>query len=337
MNNRIKYLDVARFLGIFCIYLGHFCQAAGNAYAFVFFLSRPAFFFLSGFSENLSTDIPFKKYIIKNVKCLLIPFYFFALACLVVTTIVNNTCTSIVSDLIQILKGCIRNHFYAGSLWFLSCLFVMKNVFYVLRKALKRKWLILLFCAAFYCTAQLLIDPRPIQEPHMVYNIDSACYYIIFYALGYYGFGPLQVLLDWEKPHRKVICAGIGSLLFIYAALLFFGKDLLTYINTNAVMHLICPVLKALLVILFVLIVSKAMETVALFGFLGKNTLFLCGSEYLIKLFVPLCLQIVGLNLSLPNPLAAYLYTFFLLVLCGKTFIPLEKAVFKRLRLIKQE
>lgn len=335
MNNRIKYLDVAKFIGIFCIYIGHFGHPAGNAYGFVFSFHVPLFFFISGFSENLSTDLSFSKYIIKNIKNLLIPCYLFAVISLVANAIVNNTHTTIVANLIEILKGCIRNHYFAGSLWFLTCLFVMKNVFYIFRKIFKFKWLNILICVALYFISVLIIDPRPIVNPHMVYNIDSACYYIIFYAFGYYGFEPLHRLLDWKKPIKKVICIGVGVVLFFYSALLFFGKDLLTYINTNAIINLIYPVLQALFVIFLVLIVSKAVENIELFCLLGKNTLFLCGSEYLIKLFVPLCLQIVGLNISLPNPLAAYIYTFFLLVLCIKTFVPLEKAVFKKLHLIK--
>ena len=117
--------------------------------------------------------------------------------------------------------------------------------------------------------------------------------------------------------------------------MLFFGKDLLDCIPANAVVDLICPVLRAVFITILVLIVSKTIENVELFGTIGKNTLYLCGSEYIIKLFVPLFFQIVGLNISCPNPLAAYVYIFFLLVLCSKKLVPLEKAVFKELHLLK--
>ena len=66
VNNRIKYLDVAKFVGIFCIYLGHFGHQAGNAYGFVFTFHVPLFFFLAGCTENLGADASFVKYIIKN-------------------------------------------------------------------------------------------------------------------------------------------------------------------------------------------------------------------------------------------------------------------------------
>ena len=335
MHNRIKYLDITKFIGIFCIYLGHFGSYAGNAYNFVFSFHVPLFFFVSGFSENLSKDIPFGKYIIKNIKSILLPFYIFATLSLMVVTIESNTHTLIGPNLIEILKGCIRNQYFAVGLWFLTCLFVIKNVFYFLRKTVKFRWLTLLLCIALYCFAELLINPRPIVTPHMIYNIDSACYYIIFYALGYYGFEPIQRLLDWENPINKKISIGIGAILFGYASMLFFEKDFLARLCTNTVMDLLYPVLRAILVILLIFIVSKELEKVELFSSLGKNTLFLCGSEQLIKLLVPLCFQIIGLSTAIPNPLATYIYTFFLLILCNKTLVPLEKALFKELHLMK--
>ena len=203
MKNRIKYLDVAKFIGIFCIYLGHMGNGAGNAYQFVFAFHVPLFFFVSGFAENLSADVPFGKYIVKNIKSLLIPCYFFALISLLIVTISNNTHTEIVPNLLKILKGCIRNQYLAGSLWFLTCLFVVKNAFYVFRKIFKLKWLNLLLCVALYCVAELILAPRPIVTPHMVYNIDSACYYIFFTLWGIMDLNRFRAFLIGRSLLRK--------------------------------------------------------------------------------------------------------------------------------------
>lgn len=43
MSKRMEYLDIAKFIGIFCIYLGHFGNQAGNAYNFVFSFHVPLF------------------------------------------------------------------------------------------------------------------------------------------------------------------------------------------------------------------------------------------------------------------------------------------------------
>lgn len=335
-KNRIKYLDIAKFIGIFCIYLGHFANAAGRAYHFVFTFHVPLFFFLSGCTETLMSDIPWHKYIKKNIKSLLIPWLFFALAALLLNCILTDTHTNIVPQLINILKGCIRNQYIAGSLWFLTCLFVIRIAFYFLRKLLKYKLLIIIVCFCLFVISEKDINPRPIvSPPSMVYNIDSACYYIIFYALGYCCFDKIRHLLALDASYKKIICACLGFVCLIYSGLLFWGRNLLNYINTNAFMGLICSLLCPMITICLVLIVSKFLENVKLFNELGSNTLFLCGSEYIIKLLVPSCIQIVGLDISLSNPVVTYLYTFALLIVCNKTLIPLEKTIFRKFHLLK--
>ncbi len=335
MQNRIKYLDVAKFIGIFCIFLGHFGDSAGNAYTFVFNFHVPLFFFLSGCAESLSRDTSWYKYIFKNVKNILLPFYIFAILSIVLNCVVNNTHTEVLQNFIDILKGCIRNHFFAGSLWFLTCLFVIKIVFYFLRKLLKLKILLVLVCLAFYLIALLVITPAPIVTPRMPYNIDSACYYIVFYCLGYCSFKYIHSFLSFDSLFKKISGFVIGGASFVFSAALFFGKNLFYYIAENTVIGAISYLFTPIIVILLILIVSKFTENVEIFVTIGKDTLFMCGSEYIIKIVFPICLQTIGLNINLPNPISSYLYTFALLLLCQKLLVPVEKAAFKKLRLIK--
>jgi len=335
MQDRIKYLDVAKFIGIFCIFLGHFGRAAGFAYEFVFTFHVALFFFLSGCTESLSAEIPWYKYLLKNIKNILVPCYLFAIISVVLQCIFTNTYTGILQNLLNILKGCIRNHFIAGSLWFLTCLFVIKIVFYALRKLLKFKALILLVCLGLYLFAQLIIKPRPILTPHMLYNIDSACHYIIFYALGYCCFKVIHSVLELNSTTKKVICSVIGLISFLFSAILFFGKNIFYYLGNGTLIFLIHCLFSPIIIIVLVLIVSKLLENVNLFIELGRNTLFLCGTEYIVKLLVPICFQIIDLEIIVPNPIAAYIYTFALLMLCYKVLIPVEKELFKKLQLIK--
>lgn len=335
MRNRIKYLDVAKFIGIFCIFLGHFGSSAGYAYEFVFIFHVPLFFFLSGCAENLNGDIPWYRYVLKNIKNILIPCYLFAILSLVIHCISTNTYTEIPQGLIDILKGCIRNHFLAGSLWFLTCLFVIKIGFFLLRKLLKLKILLLMICIGFYLIAQFVITPIPIVSPHMLYNIDSACHYIVFYALGYCCFGAVDFLLAFDGVVKKAIGGAIGVISFVFSTALFFGKNLFYCFGVNDILYLISGLLTPIVVVSLVLIISKLIENINLFVALGKETLFLCGSEYFIKLLVPLCVQTIGLSISIQNPISAYVYTFVLLLLCYKILVPVEKKMFKKLRLIK--
>ena len=53
---RISWIDTAKFIGIFCIYLGHFGTSAGRSYPFVFAFHVLLFFFLSGYLEYVSLE-----------------------------------------------------------------------------------------------------------------------------------------------------------------------------------------------------------------------------------------------------------------------------------------
>lgn len=334
MKERILYLDIAKFIGIFCIYLGHFGSAAGNGYPFVFYFHVALFFFISGCSETLSSDIPWYKYIIKNVKCILVPFYFFAFVSLFTFCIYTDSHSEIISNIKIILKGCIRNQYFAGGLWFLTCLFVIKISFHFLHKLLKYKVLVLITCIFLYIFAQTAINPNPLFSPHMIYNIDSACYYLIFYALGNYCFDLINKLFIWDRPCKKVIATCAGMISLLYSALLFWGKNLLNYLNVIPNMNLVSSLLCPLIIIYLIFVVSKLLENVPLFLELGKNTLFLCGSEYIIKLVIPIVLQTIGLNITLSNPISTYFYTFILLIICSKTLVPLEKLLFRKMNLL---
>ena len=335
MQNRIKYLDVAKFIGIFCVFLGHFGDAAGNAYQFVFNFHVPLFFFLSGCAENLSSETSWHKHILKNVKNILMPCYLFAILSVVLNCIVNNTYIGISRSLIDILKGCIRNQFLAGSLWFLTCLFVIRIVFFFLRKLLKSKILLLFSCIALYLFALLVITPAPNVAPRMPYNIDSACYYIVFYCLGYCSFKIICEFLSFDNAFKKTLGCIVGGVTFVFSAALFFGKNLFYYLGVSTAVSIISNLFTPIIVILLILIISKIIENVEIFGMIGKNVLFMCGSEYIVKLLFPICLQTIGLKVDLPNPISAYLYAFALLLLCQYFLVPVEKAIFKKLKLLK--
>lgn len=333
MRDRIKYLDIAKFIGIFCIYIGHFGSYAGNMYLFVFQFHVPLFFILSGCAENLGSDVPWYKYIEKTTKTILIPSFLFALASVVLRCISTDTYTEVYSDLLRISKGMIRNDFFAGSLWFLTCLYVMKIAFYFLRKLLKFKPLILVASLGFFAFSILVIwQYRSI--PSMIYNVDSACYYVGFYGLGYCLFKPVHQILLWDRPYKKAICIGLCVPCLVYTAFLFFGKDLLSPFVMGNITFLIYTMVMPLPVIFLILNVSRLLENVTIFNEIGKETLYLCGSEYLIKLLFPCFLQVFGLSVSFSDPVVAWIYTFVLLIVCMKTLVPFEKTVFRKLHLI---
>ena len=75
-ENRIGYIDIAKFLAMSCVILGH---KLSSTYALFWPFHLPIFFIISGFF--LSTNGPMTDFIIKKAKVLLIPYY---LTCLVI-------------------------------------------------------------------------------------------------------------------------------------------------------------------------------------------------------------------------------------------------------------
>ena len=134
MKTRIKWIDVAKAFGIFMVYIAHF-GAAGKMYYFAHANSVTLFFFISGFAEVLSKEENFLKYLIKKIKTVLIPAYFFAILSVIVHVIEYDLeWETVQHTLILIAYGMIRNAFFAQTLWFLTCLFVMQILFFFIKR-----------------------------------------------------------------------------------------------------------------------------------------------------------------------------------------------------------
>ena len=154
IRNRIEWVDICKFLGILAIYIGHFGTDAGDAYVFVFKYHVPLFFFLSGCMDNFDKYDNYFKYIINKIKTILIPFFSYALLAIILESISTNADIDIIRNWINIIcRGCIRDQFFAGGLWFLTCLFIIQIIFKIF-KYFKNKFLIIflsLICVVINC------------------------------------------------------------------------------------------------------------------------------------------------------------------------------------------
>lgn len=328
-KNRIFWIDVLRYIGMFCIYLGHFQAAAGKSYAFVFNFHVPLFFFLSGCTETLNRETSILKNIWKRVKTILIPFYVFALLSIVVRVLIDNAgIRSALDDLILVAQGCVRNEFFAAPLWFLTALFCVSILFSVLKK-IKYKVVILLISLlanlAVYSLQNLPQFAEWSQPVTWWYNLGFALEYLIYYAVGYVVFQPLNRWLSGKKTVCQVTVPIVGILTGGFAVLVYFEHNPLLLLLHVSWFRPFITLIKAFLLILFFAIVAHYLENVRLFQKIGRNSLYLCGSEYLVKRSVLYFSQIFGLTVLYVNPFSMYLYTFCLLWLADKLFMPFEK------------
>lgn len=331
MQKRIAWIDIAKFFGIFAIYLGHFGAEAGRSFYFVFSHHVALFFFLSGCMENYNKEENFLRYLQKKIKSIMIPFWVFSALSAIVSVIHRNLGWDYAKALtVEIARGVVRNTFIAGSLWFLTCLFVMQILFFFIRK-LRHKPLVFLVSVAIYVFANEGLNPHPLWQPSMYYNVDSALYYLIYYTIGYLVFPYVLRLFELNSTRKRMIFSvtAIGS--FLYTMAIFFEIDLSTRIPFPEWSGSYVAVATTCLMIYFYLVVAKLLEDVSVLAELGKNTLYLCGSEYIIKEMVLALAGTLGLTIGINNPLGCYIYTAILLVAADKCLVPAEKYIVNKI------
>lgn len=324
---RYEWVDALKFLGIFAIYLGHLGVAAGSLYPFVFQYHVALFFWASGFFAPREEEMPFWPYLKKKICSILLPYFAFSLINLAVDVLAWGSTFTEFRELISAMFMGVRTQTVAAALWFLPCLFVIQMAHYLLKKLLRKEWLVLIVCIVLYVVSEIGIPYRPVGEPQMFFGIDSAMCYILYFSLGALLFPCLREfrfrsLAPWAKGlyvAAALFCAAVACVVYFKGpsfpikALPF---TLPGFIKVFYSAGLAC-------VFLFMnLIAARFLARVPLFTAIGRNTLILCGTESLLKESLAALLSLAGLKLQVPSQFAAFVYAFFLLWLSSVTVVP---------------
>ena len=321
-KSRIDWVDVFKGLGIFTIYLGHTGPAAGKLYSFVFTYHVALFFFVAGFFSGIKERETVWQYLKKQIFRLVIPYIGFVILSAIVYSLQSGESVKLM--LLQGLAG-IRNQLFAPSLWFIPCMFVMAVAYHIILRVVRKREFALLVAAGLFVLTQTVLPSNPLSTPSWIWNVDSAMYFMIFYALGAALFPYLKrfrfsMAKIWEKTGVlifAVICVLVAGIVYfkgagvIYA---FFAGD---FWLVNWLLQLVVPLL---------IIFSNAFLAIGLrhIGFLqsiGKATLILCGTELIIKIVLTNMAALLGLSINIPTPLAAVLYTMVCLVINQYTIV----------------
>ena len=331
MNERIKWIDIAKCFGMYGIYVLHFGELAGRSYPFLLTHVVPLFFLTAGCMENYNKETSFLKYFVKKIKTIMIPFWVFAIIAAVITFVYCNYDSMFVSGMImEVGLGVIRNSFPAASLWFLTCLFVMQLMFFFIKR-FRLKALILAVCFVLYMISINVLDPSPLWRPSWPYNVDSAFFYIICYAIGYVAFPYVVKLFELDTKAKRIGFGISGVLAVVYSIYAYLGIDLFSYLPFVNVMVIILPILSSCVVIWGFFVIARLVEDVDIFSKIGRNTLYLCGCEYVVKTLGTCFFAIIGYELFLPNPLSVYIYSAILIVFANKYIVPIEKYIINKI------
>lgn len=330
MEQRVKWLDVARAIGIFSIFVGHIPNAETGqlAFPFVWTYHVPLFFFISGCAETFSKEKNILRYLFKKAKTILLPWLIFSLLSLGVHVLISGCGTAEVRYYFEIIKaGNIRNQFLAGALWFLTSLFVAQLLFFLI-KQLKFRILILVVLLGLHVFTEHFLGPT---SPSKRFNYDSALLYLIYYGVGYLCFPYIRRILETKSTIGKAALGLSAVPVFYYALQRFFSVNLLAPLGAIPYVGCLTSVAGTLIMIWFILLFSKVLEDIPFLQGIGTNTLYLCGGEYFATRLLVSTAELLGLSIIVRNSFSAALYALFLLLVANKLIVPIEKWIIGKL------
>jgi fucose 4-O-acetylase-like acetyltransferase len=317
-GERVAWVDSLRFLGMLAIYVGHFGEAAGRLYPFVFSYHVPLFFFAAGFFAGPANETV-AAMALRLVRRLLLPYVFFALLFAATLTLFYDWPWPKLQDTLFAFSQGIRNHIPAGSLWFLPCLFVVALAHGLVLRATRSRLATLAFGIGCLLVARHALSFDPVDHASLPFNADSALYYVFWYALGHALFPAMQraVQARWFGV--------LGAAACLAAAWAYFNglRDIHALANglPQGFARDLCGTLLAVLAITVLILanvaVARAIEDIAALRELGRRTLVLCGLEDFVKLVLSQLLLLFGLKLQLIHPLGVVMYSIVALCVAG--------------------
>lgn len=316
--NRIAWVDVLKLLGIFAIYLGHFGNMAGHLYPFVFAYHVPLFFFASGFFFHAPDRQSFLGFAVKKFCSIMIPYYIFALFETLVYFINYDYESGFIKPLLYELLLGRRNH--VGPTWFLSGIFTVIILSALLTILFRNRYLVLSVSFLLYAFYSHILSYLHIEPLSLLWNLDSAINYLVYFHLGHCLF-PLLVRLEWK---RNTPCRGntvfllCGIISFVVAAIVYFkGEYFLLLSNSLRIPEL----LQTLVIILLNCICAKLLIHIPYLQDVGASTLILCGCEASSKVILASLLALIGVTPVYTSPLTTVFYTAGCLAFCYFFFV----------------
>lgn len=328
-KKRVQWIDIAKFWGMLFIYLGHF--GVGYSYLWVFSFHVPLFFFLSGCLEKQNNNnIKLVEEIYHRFVNIVVPFFFFGILTGGAYAIYARKIELLWLQIVCLLKGNIRNNgFLTGQLWFLSCLFVVEVMFCFIRRVKSRGFvmIICLFIFGFYFVG---IDSYLVWW----WNVDSACYYLIYYCIGWVVFPYIKLFFESKNKMFSLVRRFFYILCILYSSSVFFENDWLSkFDSVNIMTHMIYTIVSPMMSIFVVIYSSHLMRNVNVFNVIGKNSLYMCGNEILLKDFLRIVILHFGLDISLIlNPAELWVYSLILLIIVQFIIIPIEKPILEKIK-----
>ena len=234
MKKKEIYIDYAKGIGIILVMIGHVPNISFLLKKFIYSFHMPLFFMLNGILFNVKhLKMEYNRYIYKTYNVYIKPYLKFTLLFFIVYTVGLNLIKLIMGKQIdykgEILKKIIGIFYSRGTtewlpnsspLWFLTCIFVMNLLFYLILKSKRKNYLILttVLGVILTITKPLKFINESLGES-LPWNIDTALIGLPFLFYGY----------SLKEQINKINLFKIGISLFLFIGVFLKTKTIIAY------------------------------------------------------------------------------------------------------------
>ena len=283
MASRIKWVDIARYIGIMFVMLSHMeaCPEVLRVFFSPFFLS--IFFFCSGYLYRSGDS--FKDFFIKKVKQLVVPWFIYSNLNIILSNIKSFKHHQH-SFLTELYRNLLQIRYYDERLWFVPALFVSFIAFYFVEKHYRKhhNYSTLFICVILNFIRELyktFMNPEllPWKLTSLPWHIDYIPSALLFMMLGYMFKDKWEQLFDKYNSTMNRLIALFIYLFVVYAS--YYVK-----IDYAFYVEYVIDMIRRISGVICVIGFAKIIKPNRYFTYVGSNTLiYFCIHNKFVTLF----------------------------------------------------
>lgn len=304
-KNRIKWVDLAKGLGIIlviighCVYLGHF------VHNWIFSFHMPLFFILSGlfFKKDDPVHLIRKKY-----RQLIVPFIVFCAIGTAFTLVIPECRKVSLEEILGDIYSGYPNSINVSSIWFLVCLFIVYILFNEIAVLSEKSKIlaygllvmIVLFGFALGKAPELLSG---LPRGRLPMSIDCACVAILFFAVGYmfkrHIFDGIKAI-ETRSIFFHLVCIAFALIISVAVTFANGTVNLKSLIYNNEILYIIGSISGFSFIALVSTLMIRTNAVVSPVRWFGENSLKIMGVQAIVvRLYVLLLSKLIGRNFYL--------------------------------------
>lgn len=321
---RISWIDVAKGITIILVVIGHlnvkWFPRLNPLISEIYTFHMALFFILSGLTFKIKEDDSFKRFIIKKLKTLVIPYYVFSLLCFVkpLGNIVLQVINKSAFNINNLITTAYETFIMGEGLWFLLCLFWAELLLYLIIKILKndkKKIIVVILVLSIIQSIYLRFINWGLPL-----KLDNAFLGLLFVGIGYV-FKEMIFNKKISKINKYVYIIDllVVHLIVNYITYRLYGRMCSFSDSPNYLLYFISNISGSLIIIE----ISKIIMNNKILEFYGKNSLIVyIFNDLILKIYKSIILIILRIDTANLNLIMQYLISLVICICTILTIIP---------------